>query len=168
MSNSILKYYYFDTSIFIRIHRFYPIQKLWDELELLVDSGSLLSHIFVYNELKPNTTNPDDLVKWAKRHKSIFKNITRRQTEIVEEIVKKFPSLIDYNKEIDDADPWIIAIAKEESEKPRLFSEQYIVVSTEKSAGTRIPNACNYLKVPHMDFFEFIDERGYELELKDI
>ena len=40
--------------------------------------------------------------------------------------------MIDYNKEIDDADPWIIALAKEESEKPSLFSEQHIVVSTEK------------------------------------
>ena len=168
MSDSLLKYYYFDTSIFIRIHRFYPIQKLWNELESLVDFGSLLSHVFVYNELKPNTTNPDDLVKWVKKNRSIFKDITLRQTEIVEEIVNKFPSLIDHNKEIDDSDPWIIALAKEESEKTSLLTEQHIVVSTEKPTGVRIPKACNYLKVPHLDFFEFIDERGYKLELKDI
>lgn len=168
MYNSKLKYYYLDTSIFIRIHRFYPIPKLWDEFESLVISGNLLSHIYVYNEFKPGTKIPDDLVKWAKKHKSIFMGITQRQTEIVNEILNKFPSLINYDKEIDDADPWIIALAKEESEKSSLFHIENIIVSTEEPKGSKIPDVCDYYNIHHMNFFEFINDRGYALELINI
>jgi len=171
MSESSTRIYCFDSSAFIRINRFYPkdiFLYLWEELESLIKEGQLISHIYVRNEIYPKTgKTPDALGQWISDKTSIFFEITQRQVEIVTEILKEFPGLIDYRKEQDDADPWVIALAKEVNEKESLFSKEIIVVSEESiRASNKIPAVCNAFEVGHMTLFEFFQDRGWTFKLQ--
>ena len=166
------KIYCFDTSAFIRINRFYPreiFSDLWEELESLIKSGYLFSHQICLEEIRPKTSKPDFLGEWVKDKTSIFKNITERQVKIVTEILEKFPGLIDYKKEKDEADPWIIALAKEEIEKRDLFSEEreIILVSEESTRSSiKIPAVCREYGVNHKTLFEFFQDMGWSFKLQ--
>lgn len=166
------KIFYFDTSAFIRLNRFYPMHifpDLWEELESLIKSGHLISHEYVFKEIFPKTKNPDFLGTWAKEKVSIFKKITLRQTEIVAEILAKFPGLIDYGKEKDEADPWVIAMALEALENSNLFPREIIVVSEESiKSSTKIPAVCKGFGVNHMNLFELFKVRGWIFKIKKL
>lgn len=172
MADTKVKIYVFDTSAFIRINRFYPptiVSDLWENLELLLKSGSIISHEYVLNEIKPKgTSKPDFLARWISDKTGIFKGITVRQTDFVKEILNEFPGLIDYKKEKDEADPWVIALAKEEIEEPGLFGKEVIVVSEESiSSSQKIPAVCKHFKIPHMSLFEFFSERKWMFRLEE-
>lgn len=167
MSNELEKIYCFDSSIFItlnRISNFIPIPDIWSELENLFDSDRLISHIYVYEELE----KPDFLGKWIKEKKKYFFRITEKQIQLTRRILGKFPDLIDYKREKNQADPWLIALAIEKNEEISLFGGNKIfhVVSGEKYSSTkRIPAACREFKVPHKSFEEFLQDNGWRIGL---
>lgn len=138
-------------------------------MESLIKSGNLISHQICLEEIMPKTKKPDLLGEWIKDKASIFKKITPRQIEIVTEILEKFPGLIDYKKEKDEADPWIIALAKEEMEKKDLFSaEREIILASEEStrSSIKIPAVCREFGVNHMTLFEFFQNMGWSFKLQ--
>ncbi|MBU0713692.1 DUF4411 family protein [bacterium] len=158
------KVYCFDSSIFIglnRIHGFIPMPDIWEELDHLFLSGRLISHIFVYNEF-----NPDFLGKWAKDREKYFMNITENQFVTVSQILARFDKLIDPNKEKNQADPWIIALAMEKNQENSLFGQnkEYYVVSRESPrSAIKIPAVCDAFTVPHMTLDEFLEDNGWRL-----
>lgn len=80
------------------MHRFYPIRlipDLWKLLENLFKQKEVLSHDFVYDEIVPDTDTKDDLAKFISKHKVCFKSITKKQAQLVPEILSIFPHLID-------------------------------------------------------------------------
>ena len=88
------EYYVIDTSSLIDLNRFNPIDlypSVWKKLENLINKGQLISPIEVFNELKKQD---DGVAEWAKKNKTMFKYVTKRQTEIVTQILIKYPSLI--------------------------------------------------------------------------
>lgn len=161
------KLYCFDSSVFIslnRAHQILSIPDIWSELEKLFKSGRLISHEFVYEEFNPERKNPDFIAKWIKDKKGYFCGITDKQSKKVEEILQKFPDLIDAEKENDQADPWIIALAIEKMEEVTLFKQNTLVyvVSQEKISSTkRIPAVCHEFKVPHMNLDAFLKDNGW-------
>lgn len=54
----------------------------------------------------------DQLKDWSREHNNMFVEPADRQIEIVKEILRKYPSLIDINRKY-DADPWVIALTVE-------------------------------------------------------
>ena len=135
----------------------------------MIKSGNIISHQYVLKEIMPNTSKPDILGEWVKDKTSIFKKITQRQIELVTEILEKFPGLIDYKKEKDEADPWIIAVAKEEMENKDLFSEEreIILVSKESTRSSiKIPAVCREFGVNHKTLFEFFQDMGWSFKLQ--
>jgi len=119
MNESKEKIYCFDSSIFIalnRINNYIPIPDVWKELDILFQSGLLISHIYVYNEF-----NPDFLGKWVKNRKKYFIGETKNQINNVRQILAKFSGLIDPGMEKNQADPWIITLALEKNEEVSLF-----------------------------------------------
>lgn len=161
------KIYCFDSSIFIslnRIQNYVPIPNVWQELEKLFNAGKIISHEFVYEEFNPERKNPDFIAKWIKDKKGYFLGITDKQSKKVEEILQKFPDFIDAEKENDQADPWIIALAIEKMEEVTLFGQNTLVyvVSQEKiSSSKRIPAVCREFKVPHMNLDDFLKDNGW-------
>ncbi|HEY4754498.1 MAG TPA: hypothetical protein VIH28_00445 [Ignavibacteriaceae bacterium] len=91
-----------------------------------------LSHDFVYDEIVPDKESKDDLAKLVSNYKECFKPISKRQTQLVPEILALFPQLIDPRSKRDQADPWIIAMVLEIMENISLFGKEsdFIIVST--------------------------------------
>jgi hypothetical protein len=161
----------FDTSAFVDINRYLVrlIPRLYLELDKLFNSGRLISHKVVFQEITTRSTKPDSLTKWIRPKEALFKDISLQQTLLVSEIVQQFPTLIHYNKEKDDADPWLIAMIIEQRSMPDLFSslQDYAVVSTESTfIPNRLPAVCKYYSIRHFDLPDFFKENGWSINLQ--
>lgn len=161
----------FDTSAFVDINRNLVglIPQLYSELDKLFNSGRLISHRIVFEEITTHSKRPDSLSKWIRSKEAFFKDISLQQTLLVAEIVQKFPTLIHYNKEKDDADPWLIAMVIEEKSKPDLFSslQDFAIVSTESTfIPDRLPAVCKGYSVKHLDVPGFFAANGWSVNLQ--
>lgn len=88
---------------------------LWNKLDMLVKSSRLISPQEVYNELEKQE---DEVFKWVKQRKQIFRRLDdEEQIALTSEIVRRFPKLVDPQKETPDADPFVIALAVLEAKK---------------------------------------------------
>jgi hypothetical protein len=57
----------------------------------------------------------DVLLTWARAHKSMFKRNTPEVVRRVSSIVKRYPDLVDANAAEGSADPFVVALALQES-----------------------------------------------------
>ena len=105
------------------------------------------------------------LSKWAKNQKKMFKEPTQKQIELVQEILKDFPALIDTERKF-DADPWVIALALElsSSSQQTLFTIKRIVVTEEKlrENRVRIPFVCQQKSIDAIDIVEMFRTEGWK------
>ncbi len=160
-----------DTSAFVDINRYLVrlIPQLYPELDKLFNSGQLISHRIVFEEITTQSKRPDSLTKWILPKEPFFKDISLQQTFLVAEIVRQFPTLIHYNKEKDDADPWLIALVIEQRSKPDLFSslQDFTIVSTESTfIPNRLPAVCRHYSIKHFDLPEFFAANGWSINLQ--
>lgn len=154
MTNNV---YIIDTSSLVKLNRNNPIDvfpSIWEKLKYLADNNRLISPREVLDEIKQND---DMLSKWAKNQKKMFKEPTQKQIELVQEILKDFPALIDTERKF-DADPWVIALAIElsSSSQQTIFTIKRIVVTEEKlrENRVRIPFVCNKKSIEAIDVVE--------------
>lgn len=163
--------YFFDTSGFVTMHRYYPVRiipDLWKFLEELFKQRKIISHDFVFDEIVPDSDTKDDLAKLISKHKVCFKPITKRQAQLVPEILSLFPHLIDPRSKKNQADPWIVSMVIEMMEENSLFGNEsnYILVSTEsEKSPNKIPAVCKHYQLRHMNLFEFFEDNGWEFSL---
>ena len=68
---------------------------LWENLEELFKAQLIRSHEFVYDEIVPAAGEKDDLAKVVSKLKVCFVSITKRQAQLVPDILAIFPHLID-------------------------------------------------------------------------
>jgi hypothetical protein len=161
MSELQHKIYCFDTSVFValnRIHNSIPIPDFWDFLEQLFKEGKIISHEYVFDELSAG----DFIGKWIQNKQQCFIGLTDKQFQNVEKILQKFPTLIDSEKEKNQADPWLIALAIEKAEEENLFGKNTLyVVSQEKiSSSNKIPAACKAFNIDHFNLEAFLQDNG--------
>ena len=173
MPENALRIYCIDSSAFITLNRVFSLgflpDDIWRLLDRLFDSGRVLSHEFVFSELCPNTTKPDFLAHWVKNKERFFYPVTVRQTEIVQQVLDKFPELIDDTKEINQADPWLLALAVEKRETTSLvedFSALTVVSNESGKSGVKIPAACKEFGVPHLSLKEFFVDNQWKITLQ--
>ena len=169
--NNENKIYCIDTSVFLQLHfinKIIPIPDVWKELDILFAEDKIISHEFVFDEFHSEKSKNDFINIWISDKKKYFHKITEKQTKLVPQILKKFPKLINPNKENNQANPWLIAMAIEIIENPNLFeTKNVIIVSQEKlSSNINIPAACKEFDVPHINLEQFFEENGWELGLK--
>lgn len=100
----------------------------------MANSGQLLAPNEVYRELEAGSD--DDIFRWAKRHKFIFRDLDLEQFGLAQRIINdpKYKDSFDLDKETPEADPFVIALAIVEQRNISLFSAQIIVVSDENQA----------------------------------
>ena len=90
----------------------------------------------------------DEIHEWAKNHESIFRELDSHQADAARKIINnpKYKELFDIDKEIPEADPFVIALAVVEQRKNRIIPEHWIVVADEGSKRPgkkpRIPDVC--------------------------
>jgi len=160
----------FDTSAFIDINRHLVglIPQLYQELDKLFNSGRLVSHQTVFEEITTQSKTPDSLSKWIKPKQAFFRDISLQQTLIVAEVVHRFPTLIHFNKEKDDADPWLVALVIEQKSKPDMFSslQEFVIVSAESVfIPNRLPAVCKHYSIRHLDLPDFFSANGWSINL---
>ncbi len=162
MTNNV---YIIDTSSLVKLNRNNPIDvfpSIWEKLKFLADNNRLIAPREVLNEIKQND---DMLSKWVKNQKKMFKEPTQRQIELVQEILRDYPALIDTERKF-DADPWVIALAIEltSSTQQTLFSIKRIVVTEEKlrENRVRIPFVCNKKSIEAIDVVELFRAEGWK------
>lgn len=152
-----------DASSLIDLNKFNPLdiyEKPWEKLEKLIDDGMLFSSIEVFKEL---IKKDDMLADWIKKHKKMFKPITKKQTETVSQILRKYPSIINVKKE-NAADPWVIALAVELSEQKTLVTVKWLVVTEEQKRGNRvrIPLICEDYNIDYLKIFDMFRRKGWK------
>jgi len=165
--------YCVDTSALITMQRYYPIRMLpdlWKQLEELLQNNKITSHDFVYDEIVPTDkkATKDDLATLISKYKNNFKPISKRQAQLVPQIISLFPHLIDPRSKKDQADPWIIAMVVEMMEEVNLFEQDsdFVIVSTEsEKSSNKIPAVCKHYCVRHMNLFEFFEDNDWQFTL---
>jgi len=135
-----------DTSSLIRLSRENPrprYPKIWDRVEELSEKGLLRAPREVRLELE---RGDDDLTEWAKARFELFVDPDKAQTQRLEEILRRFPALVDPDRTSPFADRWVVALALHgkapESDAPQ---DSWIVVAEEQPKGpgsTKIPDIC--------------------------
>ena len=156
--------YIMDTSSLIELNRHNPIDifpSVWKNMESLISKGLLVAPIEVLNEI---TERDDQLAKWAREQTSFFRAPTQRQIEILKDVLKAYPSMVREDRKY-DADPWVIALAKEMITDPQqtLTSIKRIVVTEEKLRGekVRIPYVCQKYNIDSIDIIEMFRIEGW-------
>ena len=157
--------YIIDASSLIRINRENPqdiFEKVWKRLEHLGKEGRLISPKEVLDEI---TGKDDKLSRWAKKKRKIFKETTQKQVEYVQEILDKYPSIINVRNKY-SADPWVVALALELERRPQktLQDMKNIVVTEEKRRGNRIciPLICDDLSIESTDILTIFRQEGWK------
>lgn len=149
--------YCIDTSAIIEPWvRLYPpdlFPSLWENLERLVDDGSLIAPEEVFHELNKKE---DDIFQWARERSKMFVPLSTEVQLAVKEILAEFPKLVDTMSGRSRADPFVIALAKVSGRT---------VLTYEKHSGTdqrpRIPNVCAHFGIRCMGIVQLIREQGW-------
>jgi len=160
----VTRIYIIDTSSLVELNRHNPMDIYptpWEKVEGLIKSGRLVAPREVLDEI---TMRDDSLVKWAKKHRGMFRDPTKEQIEIVREILKEYPSFIKTGKRY-AADPWVIAMAIEMIRSPQstIYEVKRIVVTEEKIRGNkvRIPYVCREYSVQAIDILDMFRLEGW-------
>jgi len=157
IQRTLIQGYCIDTSALIDLrNRFYPpdiFQSLWKDIEDLIKQGLLIAPQEVYDEI---SKKDDELLEWARRFKFMFENLDTFQSEEAKTVMTDFPNLVDPFKQIPDADPFVIALAK---------TKNWKVITSEKhgsSSHPKIPDACRRYGISCLSLIEFFRECGFK------
>jgi hypothetical protein len=150
-----------DTSSFVNLHLWRPARhhrEVWRQFETLIEQDRLMAPRPVLEEL---AAREDTLLKWARGHKSVFKKTTRELVRRVQEILKRFPDLVDPNAPESSADPFVVALAVEE--RNTTLAENVIVITEEKYAPgrSRIPHVCQGYEVRYLTLHQLFLFEGW-------
>jgi beta-phosphoglucomutase-like phosphatase (HAD superfamily) len=120
-------------------------------MDLVIDAGELIAPREVYDELHEGQ---DDLLEFVKaRQSKLFKDLDEEQIRLMFEIKARFPKLSDDKKVIPDADPFVIALARQKGWK--------VVTSESDRSSVRIPAACKHYGIPYLSPADFIAEKNW-------
>ena len=163
--------YCFDTNALINFYRFYPptfVPSLWVELDTLINENRLISHKLVYDELVPKQGADDEIGQWSVDRKNIFIGKTSEQFTFLRDILKNFPKLVDANAKKEQADPYLIAMLIDFTEKQKnaFLKNDYTLVTNENIASTKkLPAACRHYKIRYLSLVEFFIDNGWQLSI---
>ncbi|NLF39783.1 DUF4411 family protein [bacterium] len=156
----LFAYYCFDTSALVTMWRFmYPprnFASVWRKMETHINQGELVIPQEVYDELDAGN---DDLFEFVKEHAGVMvKHLDDEQVELTFEILARFPGLVDVNRTIPEADPYVIALARQKG---------WNVVTSEVPSGSaakpKIPNVCEAYRIPCLSPIQFINEMNWNI-----
>ena len=156
--------YCIDTSSWIDAKTFYSIRNFpsfWDKLDDLVTNKQTISPHEVYDELKQKD---DEVFNWVNKRKQIFRVLDEEQVAVAKEIMAKFRGLIDEQKEIPDADPFVIALAIVVNKKLALMGEKCAVITGEKPGSInkpKIPDVCISYGIEYLNIISLVPREGW-------
>lgn len=144
--------------------RYYPRDVhvgLWRKLEELIEAGDVISTEFVLKELEKKH---DDLFKWAKERKAMFRSANEQTQLAVREILRDHQHLINAQRNRSGADPWVIALARVEGCKV-LTGERKAPAGT-NPPKLKMPNFCEALGVEWVDMVKLCREQKWTFDIQ--
>ena len=171
--NSISNIYFIDSSSLVTIFRTTSndlIDQIWEKLEELFLNGRMFSHRFVYDEITTDSKRPDLLSKKITPLQTYFKPVIFEQAQLVSDIVKRFPNLIDPKNEKEQAAPWLIAAAVLEQNQYSLFNPNkkvYVVSEESESDPNGIPSVSKGLGLEHLNLSSLYQINNWSFEVKE-
>lgn len=160
--------YIVDSSSLISLNRFdsevfeLP-ERVWKRLDELLEDGTIISSRYVYEEIVTDSQRPDKVSAWLKPKKSHFTKPTNQQVLYMAEAVNQFSGLVDPDSEKEQADAWLVALAREKAEQDP--NTEYVMVTQEnKNSPIKIPAACRKYGIRTINQKEFLAEVGIKLE----
>jgi hypothetical protein len=158
-------HYIMDTSSLVELNRHNPIDvfpSVWNNLESLSKKGLLVAPAEVLSEVKERD---DELASWAKRNNRIFRPPTKKQIEILKDVLKNYPALVKEDRKY-DADAWVVALAVEmkASYQQTIIEIKRIVVTEEKLRGekVKIPLVCQKYEIEAIGIIEMFRIEGWK------
>lgn len=148
--------YVFDSNIFINLQRRQPIDifpSLWNRIGDLMDDGTIISSQEVYDEIM---IGGDDLEKWAKARKECFLPSSVPVQQEVRTILLSHRGLVEGGSKKNSADPFVVALAKQEQCK--VVTEE---VRTRNVKSPKIPDVCDAYQIECIDFVGFAREEKF-------
>lgn len=149
--------YSIDTNVFMDWwERRYPpdvFPSVQKAIEDLVSAGKLFAPERVREEI--NSVGSSALKQWIKNNKNIFvPHGTQLQTE-ANQIIFDYPDLVDTTTIHDEADRWVIALAK--IKKCKVVTHETSVRSKKKpDRKLYMPDVCSAMKVPCIEFLDLL------------
>jgi Domain of unknown function (DUF4411) len=98
----------------------------------------------------------DELVEWSKARVELFVDPDEAQTRWLEELLRRFPTLVDPDRVGPFADPWVVALALHLNSSG---DDRWIVVTEEQPRGTgstKIPDICNAFGLECINLIGFL------------
>lgn len=148
--------YSIDTSVLIYAKNFPYRQAVfpcfWREMDELIQARVLAASDDVKEEI--NFVD-DDLSRWVKQRSGLFVPREKAIQERTNEILARFPGLVEPDDARTDADASVIALA---------MVNNCIVVAQEKGGSInkpKIPYVCEQYGVTYMDLYEFVAEQDW-------
>lgn len=137
--------------------RFYPpdvLPTLWEKLERAIEDGAIISPDDVLIELKKKD---DDVHSWAKAQSGLFLPLDDSTQDATSEILAAFPRLVKALSRRNQADPFVVALAKVKGAT---------VVTAELAKGSsgrpKIPDVCAHFGVPCMNLISLMRAMGWK------
>lgn len=110
----------------------------------------------------------DELIPWARENAVMFQDPDEQQLTAVRNILEQFPDFVDPDKEVPEADPFVVGLAfvANASQSASMLPKTYIVVAEESRRRTqdqrpRIPDVCDAYGIPCMRMFEVMRAEGW-------
>jgi len=159
--------YVIDTNALIDLYRrwysrdIFPT--LWGKFEALISQGLVISSLQVFKEIEQKD---DELLKWAKEEKEMFKDLDERQDRYMREIMSNpIPGfnlgLVNVRKFKSVADPFVIALARAKRWTV-ITSEKYVNINPKNpDARPRIPNVCKHYGLKWSSLPDFFREQDW-------
>lgn len=149
----------FDASVWIRVSRNHPpdiFVSLWERLDAEIAAGQIRSPDEVLHELEHGD---DDLGERLSQWADLFVPLTDDLQAAVARVMSECPTLTEPESDRNRADPFVVALGS---------STSGVIVSNEKhrranSPRMKIPDACDILGLPHVDWFGYLRSQGWRL-----
>jgi hypothetical protein len=151
--------YSFDSSAFIDpFRRHYPpdlFPAFWEALATRIETGAIVASQVVRDEIEQKD---DDLLAWVKRRSNLFVPMDEPQQDRLVEILTRFPTWVDPASSKNQADPFVVALARARS----------LTVVINESGGSdvhpKIPFVCKHYQIRHLRVLAFMREIGWRFE----
>lgn len=149
----------FDSSAFIHAwHRAYRprnFPSFWTQLEGAITEGLIVASVEVLAELEKKD---DEIHKWCKRFATqLCVDVDDVQQEHLKHLMGTYPRLVDTVKGRSGGDPFVIAIARTDSKRIAVVSEEEFG----KKNSPKIPDVCRAEVIKCHKLVDFIDNRGW-------
>ncbi len=145
--------YVFDSNVFMNLQQRQPIDvypSVWEKISELMENGTITSSQEVYEEI---LVGEDYLTEWAKKRSKCFLPTDEETQKVVRDILLKHRGLVEGGKKKNNADPFVIAVAKIHG--CTIVSEE---IPTKKPDAPKIPDVCSDLGLNCINFVAFSRE----------